>query len=356
MLPRVPCDDWPRVLCPAPGKLPLATPLRGDERVMNIGMACATDTQIGQKLALASMAAPGGFRDLAWNTPFDPIPHICAAADEIRPTLVWMQLQGPSLIHSEGLAEIRNHCDPSVVVVNWDGDQHFEPHEAGRAWFRELSGKCDANLVANTQHPYQYAAMGMRGAGFLGPGSDHLLWRPTEPTSGTPAIVALANHWPTLNYDRRNSFFGLVAKEYPGDFGIYGRNWEQYPGMPGRPYLNNEEEAGVYSAARAALSISIRNDLDRYTSNRLPYALCTGTVVLVERFLDCEGWGLVDGVNCLIWDGWNELKEQLDRILRTRPEDWMEMRAAGRELGCLHSWDTRMMELQAIVDVIRSGR
>ena len=354
--PRRACDDWPRVLVPSPGCLSPLTDIRHDERVLMVVLQSTYDGGTPRQFLRALTSNPGDYREVSMTMDTYPDAELLEAAAEIRPTIVFLALFRDSIITPEVISELRPLCDPTCVIVNYDGDQHFEPGHIGRRWFVDLGRVCDASLVVNTKHPVEYAAMGVHHPGYLAPLIDETIWRPTEPTPGTLPIVCLANNWPRLDYTGRNAVFAAIAATFPDQFAVYGQGWNGMEPFPVRPFLHNEDEAGVYSAARAALSISIRSDLPRYTSNRLFYALCSGAVVLAESFPDCDGLGLEDGHNCLLWHGWDELRAHLKRILCTRPEDWLAMRAAARGVGLLHALPAFLGALAAIVDAVRGAR
>lgn len=352
--------DWPRLLVPAPGYLSPTAPLRSDERVLHIALRNATDKQEGLDRALRSIASE--YRDVSW-TAYSPEVRgyaILDAAREIKPTLVFMQLHCP-VLDAGGIRMLRDLCDPNVVIVNWDGDQHYQPHDIERQWFVEIGREERvASLVVNTRHPAEYAAMGVRHPGFLGVGIDQRVWCPVTPTPGTPEVVFLANFYQSWGskYKQRLKIVTNMIRTWPNSFALYGVGWESVMhGQCTRPFLSNHEEAGVYSGARAALSISICNDLERYTSNRLFYGLASGAIMLVEAFPDVEGLGVEDGRNAFLWRTWDDLAGLVQHTIGPwcASEEQRQMRRAARELGLLHSWDAHMPELLAIVDAVRAS-
>lgn len=368
--PRRACVEWPRIVSPAPGCLPPVAPMRDWERVLHIALRSAIDQQHGLTRALRSCGSV--YRDVDWrayaggvNGSFVDSPLLEAvfkAAAEITPTLVWMQLHGGDVPTPEDIIRLRKLCDPRLgVIINWDGDQHFEPQQHQREWFVRLGRVCDASLVVNTRHPAEYAAMHVFHPGFWGVGYDEYVWLPVEPRpTNVPEVVFLANywHWLASEYSNRWHLAQAVADAFPGRFGVYGNQTAPYPGrMPFRPFLPNEHEAHVYSGAVCALSISIRNDLPRYTSNRLVYLLGCGALPVVERFPDMTGLGLEEGVNCLGFTGPEELVKAcrwaLDEATLAERD---AIRAAAYEVGKLHSWQAHVPELLAIVDAIRAER
>lgn len=358
---RAACAEWPRIMCPAPGFMPpKVDEALVKERTVHVALRSACDQQDGLTRALAGISAV--YRDVDWRL-CEPIVNqrVANAVQEIRPTLIWMQLQKGGVLTPEHIRWMRANSDPRCVIVNWDGDQHYEPGNEMRRWFVELGRECDLSLVVNTRHPYQYAEMGVKHPGFLGVGTDEEVWCPKEsfPGLSVPEVVCLANFWRMISYDNRNSLFQAMASTYRHRFAVYGEGWQHQREIQYRPYLKNHEEGYVYSAAKCALSISIRNDLPRYSSNRLFYALSSGAVVLVERFPDIEGLGVEDGKNCLVWTGWDGLKVAVDEVLSTYESDalrWQTMRHQARALGIEHGWAAHMLEMLAMVYAVRQER
>lgn len=322
------------------------------ERVLHVALRTSFEAQPGLEAALRSIA--GEYREIDWATAGDQrLSLMLALAAEIRPTLVFMQIQTGDIFRSHEILALRGLCAPNAVIVNWDGDQHFEPASADRRWFVDLGKVCDTSLVVNTQHPHEYAAMGVRHPGYLQIGTDSR-WAPAPPAKGVPWVVLLAGRYPTHPaYQRRRELVAHLSKGGPIRFGVYGGGWAR---PYGRPMLKQTEEAPVYAAAHAAISMSIRNDLPRYTSDRLFRALSAGAVVLVERFPDMEGLGLEDGVNCLEWSLLAELDAHIADV-RASPGAYQPLRSAASRLATeYHTWNARMPELLAIVEAVRGAR
>lgn len=348
-------------LVPAVGCLPMA---REDiaapkERVLHVALRDAREKQPGLARALRGIADSYGEVDWLRCEQLDERATrstMRVVASTLRPTLVFIQTQRRSPITPELLEEMRPLFDDNCVIVNWDGDQHHEAAAPERAWFRELGAACDTSLVVNTAHPEIYASLGVRNPGYLQIGVDQELYRPhAVPAPGTPSTVMLASRYAGYApYQRRQAIVDLLEAYYgAGGFGVYGGGWS---GPSAHPMLNQDQEAGVYGASVCAISMSIRADLPRYTSDRLFRALACGAYVLVERFPDMAGLGLVDGVNCRAWSGWGELQNHITQAEPRDPE-YQRIRSCAEHLGLLHhTWDARMPELLYIVDQIRAAR
>jgi len=282
------------------------------------------------------------------------IAEILQEARDIRPSLVFIQVQGPGVLEPHDIERLRPLCDPSCVICNWDGDQHYEPRDPQRRWFVDLGRVCDAGLVVNTEHPAVYADLGVQHPGFFEIAVDPPVFHPTAPAINVPPVVLLANATHQVHATRRGYVGSLDARLGPERFGVYGSGWEGL--ATGHNPLALTQESAVYSAARAALSISARNDLPRYTSDRLFRLLASGGVPVVERFPDCEGLGLIDGRNCILWSGEAGLHAALEGALAMQPGETQAMRDAASDLGHDHLWTQRVLELLALVDAVREAR
>ena len=97
-----------------------------------------------------------------------------------------------------------------------------------------------------------------------------------------PEVVFLANNYVNqfpLSQHRKEAIKLLQAK-FGNRFKVYGNGWGTNSGN-----VNNSqyEEAKVYRGCKIAISIS-HFDVDRYFSDRLGRALCTGAMVLSHDY------------------------------------------------------------------------
>ena len=337
------------VYVPDPGCTPPAIRPRGDERVLHVALKTASESQPQLTEALASLCVPGGYDEVNWleaEARRNLEVEVVEAAARHQPTLIVIQTQRRTAITRATIYAMRE-ASPGVTIVQWDGDQHHEPRDLERRWFVELGEVCDASLVVNTKHPAEYAALGVRHPGYLQIGVNAVYQR-HAPIAGVPEVVFLASAYEHLPaYERRRDLVAHLHRALGPRFQVYGSGWRH-----GRPTLRQDEEAAVLSSAQCAISMSIRNDLPRYTSDRLFRALACGAVTLVERFPDMEGLGLVEGQNCLGWSSVDELLTQF--VAKQRAND---IRANARALIVEHhTWAARMPELMAIVEAVRGSR
>jgi hypothetical protein len=268
-----------------------------------------------------------------------------------------MQLQRDGALNGYQIAQLRLECDLSAVIVNWDGDQHYEPDDPARRWFRILGMECDMSLVANTAHPARYATLGVRHPGYLPVGYDPDVYCPRAWRGNVADVVFLGNHYPHLDaYLPRAALVHLLAATLGDRFSVYGHGWEL---RQARPAVFHGEAAEVYASSRAAIAIS-SHSLPRCTSDRLFYAMASGALVCVEHFPDMAALGLLHGVNCLVWHEPGELLEQLRNFTdwdEAPLAAWSDMRGAAAEMArTLHTWHVRIGELMAMVDAVREAR
>lgn len=354
-------SDWPRLLLPERGCFPPAVEVKGDERVLFATLRNSNNPGVALSRALRSMTVNGGaYREQDWRT---LPPRACAAAliqfaREIVPTIVFLHLQrGGTFCTPEFVHALRAQCDPRVVILTWTGDRFHAPGDPDSRWVVDLGKVCDASLGVTTGDAEAYARLGVRHPGFLACGFDPDVYRPVEPAPDVPEIVMLANHHRNLvAYEPRKELCQWLSATFPGKFRVYGFNWEKTIGVASHPQLSIDKEAGIYAACKVAISMSMRNDLERYTSDRLLRMLGCGVLSCVEEFPDYAGLGLEHGINCLMWRDRDGLELLLRQVLGGEIPHADEIRRGARELSKLHTWDAHMGELMAIVDAVRAIR
>lgn len=361
----------PTLLVPPAGKMsPLTYTWHAGERVLHVALRDPREGQPGLARALRSLTTrDADYADVDWISAESRggdhlVNEVLGAAQRLKPTIVFMQLQRATAITRAVVDKIRALCAPNVVVINWDGDQHFEPRDPQRNWFVELGHACDTSLVVNTKHPAEYKQLGVVRPGFLEIGVDGELYRSNTEVFQTaaPSIVLLASNYSmTPAYGPRLHLVRELQEGLGAMFGVYGNGWRGW--ASGHPCLTQADEAARYQSCVAAISMSIRDDLPRYTSDRLFRALSCGALVLVKRFVDMEGLGIQSGVNAFAWDTVDELKALIgashDKTVEGGIGSYETMgrvRGNAAKLGRLHTWDARMLELMLIVQTVRLSK
>jgi hypothetical protein len=225
-----------------------------------------------------------------------------------------------------------------------------------------LGQQFDLLLSDNTSYPLKLKLdEHVRAAcGYLPIGVDVEL-NPWEAEAAEQCDAAfLGTNYQQLDHGAREQLFNRVAGALPGVLHLYGRGWEgnRVPQATAHPFVGQRDAAAVMRRARLTVSISLYNDLGRYSSDRLKRALMAGAVVALRRFPDMEGLGLRAGENCLVW----ETPEQLVELIRDfrrpeRTEIRQHMRKKAAELGrARYSWPRVVEELLAIVRDYRARR
>lgn len=342
------------VLVPDLGMYPPATLGLPNERIFHIALRSKQEKQPGLARALMRLCKdPSCYADVDWQRLEEDRTlgaQIVSMAHRLRPTVVFMQIQRNSMIGPEIINAMRDECDRNVVIINWDGDQHYSPGDTQRKWFVELGKVCDCSLVVNTSHPAIYAEMGVRNPGYFQIGIDRDIYF-SIPGNTEREIVFLGSAYRQNSaYAYRRQVAEKMHREFGDGFSVYGYGWQV--GWA-KPWIKQEQEREVYASSRFALSMSITNKLPRYSSDRLFRALACGATVLVQRFPDMEGVGLVHGTNCLVWETEQEL---VDHVRSTSETVRRRIGSRAEMLALSHTWHSRMYELAAIIGHVRRSR
>lgn len=407
--PRVAGDDWNRGLyLPAPGYLPPAEDVV-PERVLHIALRSPRDPQDGLRRALIKLSATTGYTEIDWHGVVERFGanelrfEILRAAKALRPTLVFMQLQEPSLSASFLQNDLRPLCEAFAVIVNWDGDRFHAADHPSREWFHRLGRVVDLSLVTNTTDPPVYAKLGMKSVGYLQIGlNDEQRFRPgpdlpirsaldeklrtPDPAAFRGDLAHVGEKPPQVvflgcgneqSYPARTALVRRLAARLLDPaapppvsgrprFAVYGDGWDSAIDPWAKPRLDLEAEAAMYRACKVAISISIRSDVAHYTSDRLLRACACGAQVVVEDFPGRASMGFVDGASVLAFKPGDEA--HFDYQVRA-PKRWGTgkhgvpagspeslRRCAARVVHEAHTWDVRMRELAAMVRAARERR
>jgi len=372
MIDLSPCDS-------PPGEMPKRaedTPFGPTERILHVHLGNPTEPQtglIGALRDLTDVDLGGLYRQVDW-TQFS-LKHgpkgewseferaTVVAAEDIKPTLVFMQLQTLDVVDAPFLVELRDFCDPNAVFVSWCGDVGRDP-----MWSHCVAPYFDAMLFSSMTQVEEHRAAGFPNAAYLQIGYDtdiHFV-DPEEDRRRNGQVLFFGqnyndNGW-TIEHEaqlRRDVVLELAGGLPPVVFEIYGSGWNRILSRNVRP-MPREGAAHAYQNSAVAVSMSLTSKLKRYSSDRLLRALACGPVVLVKRFEEMPSWGLKDKENCLVWDT-PEHCLALAQLVRGAQgyskEYYSKIGAAGAKLAREHhTWPMRMHEMQIYVDYIRSHR
>jgi CheY-like chemotaxis protein len=358
---ELPAKRWPRLarVDPEPGKFPPVAKVR-PERVLHYHLWTEEDPQNGLAGAMQTLGHRGHAR-MDWPT----MPATQRAqtfeqlAAELQPTVIFLQLQSPDALDLHAIARVRQAPhDPALVVVAWSGD--VGPVNGpwpglSDAWSYELANYIDVMLFTGTGQVKMHRERGMPNAAYLQIGFDEDRYFPGDLNSyGTMHdIVFLGQNYGEYFEKIPGNEVGLrravvdAFRRFPR-FAAYGSGW-------GGSTAHQTEVGGIYRNSLMSISVSLTSGLDRYTSDRLIRSMACGTPTLVKRFVDMEGLGLEDGVNCITWDSVGEAVEKAQYWLEPqRREELLAIGQTGSNLmKSRHTWTYRLSEFAAILRAAR---
>lgn len=229
--------------------------------------------------------------------------HILEACVGFDPDMVFMQIQAPGVITAEFAARLPG------LVINWTWD--FNPN---LSWAIELGRVVNVTAFTNEEHVDIMKKKGLN-AMFLQGGFDPDVYKPTGSTIEAPAVVFMANNYPTDDYDYPLAGFreDLVRDLKAGfDFEVYGFGW---PGQnPLQSFMHREQkEAECYRSAKLAINLS-HFEAERYTSDRMFRILGTGVMCLTHWYPGIDK-DFVNGEQLEVWKDRESLFELIDRYI-----------------------------------------
>ncbi len=338
------------------------------ERVLHVHLATPEEPQTALCRALASLTVADGYRRVDWPAlaPVERRRAVLDAARAHRPTLVFLQLQRPDVLDPGALDELRRAAPREVVVASWCGDVGGVngPFSApGDRWAYDLSACCDLMLYSSMSQVRAHRSRGMHNAAYLqiGYDDDRYFEGPDERYGARHDVAFLGSNYDDRQWGSLPGHEAALRRELAdamrgalgARFGLFGRGWSA-----GAAHLAPAESGAVYRGAHLALSVSLCNALERYSSDRLLRALACGVPVLMKGFDDWRSFGLVSDESVIPWETAAEAVALARAWLA--PGRAEERRALGRRGAALarahHSWGVRMQELCPLVAATRGAR
>lgn len=379
-----------RALDPTEGSFPPRAAERTKERVLHVSLNTSADPQAAQVRAL-QMLGSEGYKEIRWFADYGQDSSarqkaILDATFELKPSVVFMQLQAPNVVDITTIKKIRE-ISPEAVIVDWGGDIGSYSSIWNLDWMAEFGRMIDLNLHSSMSHVRMMRSLGIHNAAYLNIGFDEMQYRPPlrAPTErnaeGRPVMTdddtkaVVYGDWRAKfraydacflgnKYENEDAFSksvkwhdGVLRNEviqkmkeaFGWKFCLYGTGWGK---NVQRMSLSRSHE--IYQRSKVGVSISLQNDLEAYTSDRLFRILGCGALLLVKRFAGMSILGLEDGINCLCW---NTADEAVSKAKSALDEKTDSIRQAGADLAREHhSWSIRMHELQLLLDVVRKSR
>jgi len=202
---------------------------------------------------------------------------------------------------------IRWFKDAGSFVINWTGDMRdYTPH-----WMIQFADNVSITMFSNMRDVNNCKNIGIN-TGFLQQGIDTNIFTPIGEKADVPDIVFLANNYANqfpLSAYRREAI-RILQRKYGNRFKVYGNGWGD---NSGNVNSSQYEEAKVYRGCKIAISIS-HYKVDRYFSDRLCRALCSGAFVLSHHYTGIEKDFKI-GTHLDTFESLDSMIQQCDRYL-----------------------------------------
>ena len=261
--------------------------------------------------------------------------RLLAAAGQLSPNLVFMQLQTEGIVTAETMKNMPG------FKLNWSGDVRAPLPR----WYLDMAPYFNVTAFTNLEDVESVRKSGHR-AEYLQIGFDETVYQPTGPRTESPPIVFLGSNYPNT-FPLSGERFEMVRalnKRYGRLFGVFGGGWK---GLPSYPMLNPADEAALYRSCKVAINQNhfLRN---RFSSDRIFRAMGSGACCLSQRFPDIE-LEFADGQHLLAWDDQDGLHRAIDMLLA---DD--QRRASLAINGCQHvhlnhTWTARKKDIERIM-------
>ena len=227
------------------------------------------------------------------------------------PDIVFLQIQNDK-IHNETVnnfigQRIRKLRDSGAFVINWTGDKR----NGVPSWMKSFAGNVSLTAFSNDEDVSLCQQSGIKSA-FLQQGIDTNIYRPDGEAKNMPEIVFFANNYGNqFPLGRERKVVAESLKTHFGNrFGLYGNGWSH---SDGNLNISQHEESKAYRGAKIAISISHFNS-DRYFSDRLGRALCSGVFVLSHNYTGIDK-DFQKGVHLDIFENTQELINKCNHYL-----------------------------------------
>lgn len=265
-----------------------------------------------------------------------------------QPDLFVFQIQGLGEYTAEIMAELRSE-HPSAIFVNWNGDYH--PETLFDLQYMALLKHFHLTGLVTTQVREEYTRVGI----------PWFYWQigyeesDAEPSPDTPRhdVVFLANGYSTIRQELVMNLRSLEGY----DIGLYG-SWPEKFKPNGSTLYDFGAGQKLYRAAKLAISDNQWGmDATGFVSNRLFQAMAAGSnrlfqamaaggvLLLQQRFGGMELLGLRDSEHLVIWDDFEDLRDEIDYYMTHDDERVKIARTGTEEVLDNHSFDVRVMEL-----------
>jgi hypothetical protein len=249
-------------------------------------------------------------------------------------SLCFLQIQTRGVIAPSTLRQIRG------FKFVWCGDLRDQlPVHA-----KELAPYVDLTTMSNCRDVESLRRMRYK-ADFLQVGFSTDVFTPDGPTrDGTPEIVAMMNHYTTFPRSAfRAETVAKLRERYGDRFAVYGKGWPH-----GAMWLTEAEEAAAYRTCKIAIGVENFHQTPGFMSDRSLRAVGSGAFYMPHKFAAFDEH-FAEGVEAVSWLDFEDLFQKVDYYLEHDEERQLIASTGCCECHVKHGWDSRMLDLQALV-------
>jgi len=218
-------------------------------------------------------------------------------ANEMKPDIVFMQIQQGGVIQHETLRKIKQ---TGAFIINWNGDVR----NGLPPWMLSMAPFVDITAFSNMRDVSEMRSYG-QNAEWLEIGYDETIYcQEGEVKQGMRPIVFFANNssqFPMSAF--RVQIANYMRLKFPNDFGLYGNG----PNTNGNFNHSQHDEASAYRGTRIAINCS-HYEIEKYTSDRMLRILGTGTPICLAKWYPGIEEFYKNGEQVRIWSNLQELE------------------------------------------------
>lgn len=270
--------------------------------------------------------------------------NLVQLCNEFNPDIILTQIHNTSDISPQDMQLLKQYIN--ALWINWNGD--FWPDnlidKQGNLG-QSLNAEFDIVGLVNRDIIDKYKRAGINAFYW------QIGWEP-DGRIGDPEqfcdVIFLAN-----GYSKERQQLVNTIRQWGFDFKLYGNGWPK-DWASGQTTYDFRSGCKLYRGAKIALGDSQWPD-SGFVSNRIFQILCTGGCALFhQRFAQYEQLGLIDKVNCVMWNGVHDLHDLIKYYL-ANPDELKRIADAGEKLALdCHSFDSRVEELNVEIDKLQN--
>lgn len=321
--------------------MPLDLAPRADwciKKLLHFGLPFAAMSDAFRSMKLAD-GTPVYYEYIPTEPKRTAMTRLLAAARNMKPDVVFMQVQQPGVLDKRTCDELRVL---SGAVVNWTGDVRSPIPP----WFLDIGQSVSTTCFSNMNDVRSMVHHNLRSH-FLQIGFDDSLYVPgAQQRSG---IVFTGNHYGSFPLSKfRLDAVKAMKKTYGKQMKLFGQAW----GSMADGNTNTDPKQEIRHLQSCAIAVSISHfQYERYFSDRLLRYMACGPLVLQHWYPGVEQ-DFAAGVHLVVFHDIPELLAKLDYYLQHSDEARTIADAGCAHVHENHTQKVRCLELQAIVNSV----